>query len=64
MEKRIYLKGFLAGAVILAGLSFNGIKSHAATDDASVMPDISNKQILMGFYHSWQSKGNDGYQRC
>ena len=63
MEKRIYLKGFLAGAVILAGLSFNGIKSHAATDDASVMPDISNKQILMGFYHSWQSKGNDGYQR-
>lgn len=64
MHRKSYVKGMLVGTIILTSLSLNGLTSQAATnDDASAMPDISNKQILMGFYHSWLSKGKDGYQQ-
>ncbi|MGL6089276.1 chitinase [Pseudomonas sp. FSL W5-0203] len=34
-----------------------------ALDAASVMPDISAKNILMGFWHNWKSEGGQGYQQ-
>lgn len=27
------------------------------------MPDLSNKQVLVGYWHSWKSTGNDGYKQ-
>ncbi|HFK7186144.1 carbohydrate-binding protein [Serratia odorifera] len=34
----------------------------AANDDASAMPDMSGKKIMMGFWHNWQAGTSDGYQ--
>lgn len=33
------------------------------TDTASIMPDISNKKILVGYWHNWAAGKNDGYQQ-
>lgn len=32
-------------------------------DAASSMPDMSNKKIMMGFWHNWQAGTSDGYQQ-
>lgn len=32
------------------------------TDDASIMPNISNKKILVGYWHNWPAGIRDGYQ--
>lgn len=32
-------------------------------DAASAMPDLSGKQILMGFWHNWASEPGQGYQQ-
>ncbi|MCF5816482.1 chitinase, partial [Pseudomonas sp. PA-1-2A] len=32
-------------------------------DAASVMPDISSKNILMGFWHNWKAEAGQGYQQ-
>lgn len=34
-----------------------------ATTVNNVMPDISGKKILMGFWHNWQAGASDGYQQ-
>ncbi len=39
----------------------NSLKAEI-NDAASVMPDISGKNILMGFWHNWYSDSADGYQ--
>lgn len=36
---------------------------NAVTDDASIMPDMSNKKIMMGFWHNWLAGNSDGYQQ-
>lgn len=28
-----------------------------------IMPDITNKKILMGFWHNWSAGNSDGYQQ-
>jgi chitinase len=35
-------------------------RSH---DDAALMPDISGRQVLMGFWHNWPAVAGDGYQK-
>ncbi|WP_416410268.1 fibronectin type III domain-containing protein [Pantoea sp. App145] len=57
--KNIFKKKFLAGAILLAA----GLGSQAAfaAGAESVMPDISQKPIMIGFWHNWASK-DDGYQ--
>jgi len=50
----------LATSLFLAGIS---VGAHAAVDDAaSKMPDISGKNIMVGFWHNWASK-SDGYKQ-
>jgi chitinase len=36
---------------------------RAPEDDASTMPSIAGKKILMGFWHNWPSEPGNGYQR-
>lgn len=36
---------------------------HTIVDAASAMPDISGKNILMGFWHNWGSEPGQGYQQ-
>lgn len=33
-----------------------------AADAADTMPDISNKQISVGYYHNWQAEQGAGYK--
>ncbi|WP_129544046.1 carbohydrate-binding protein [Serratia sp. 1D1416] len=50
---------------IATSLLFCGLSSmvHAGTqDDASKIPDLNGKNILVGFWHNWASK-SDGYQK-
>lgn len=50
----------LTASLLLAGL----LCSHSsfAADAASAFPDISQKNVLVGFWHNWASK-SDGYQQ-
>ncbi|PEI02233.1 chitinase [Pantoea agglomerans] len=59
MKKKIKYTA-LATSIILAGLSAGAQAS--AHDAASAMPDMSNKNILVGFWHNWASK-SDGYKQ-
>lgn len=36
---------------------------NTLVDDASAMPDMSNKKIMMGFWHNWLAGNSDGYQQ-
>ncbi|QTO46691.1 fibronectin type III domain-containing protein [Burkholderia latens] len=35
---------------------------RTTVDDASAMPDLSGRKILMGFWHNWPSNAGPGYQ--
>ncbi|KVU40888.1 chitinase [Burkholderia ubonensis] len=35
---------------------------RTSVDDASAMPDLSGRKILMGFWHNWPSDAGQGYQ--
>jgi chitinase len=35
---------------------------RASGDDASAMPDLTGRKILMGFWHNWPSDAGQGYQ--
>ena len=50
----------LATSLLFAGLSANVFA--AEQDNAAKMPDISNKKILVGFWHNWATK-SDGYKQ-
>lgn len=52
----------LTGAAVLFSFSFSG-QALAATDAASQMPDMTGKKVLVGYWHSWKSSGNDGYKQ-
>lgn len=58
--RNIVKRTALASSLILAGLSVSLYAS--AQDAASVIPDISGKKVLVGFWHNWGSK-SDGYKR-
>ncbi|WP_232427213.1 hypothetical protein [Burkholderia ubonensis] len=34
---------------------------RTSVDDASAMPDLSGRKILMGFWHNWPSDAGQGY---
>ncbi|WP_207209712.1 carbohydrate-binding protein [Pectobacterium zantedeschiae] len=58
--KKMFKYTALATGLLLAGLSAG---AYAASQDAaSNMPDISGKNIMVGFWHNWAGK-SDGYQR-
>lgn len=44
-------------------MSSNDITNTSLVDDAATMPDISNKKIMMGFWHNWAAGTSDGYQQ-
>ncbi len=44
-------------------MSSDNTTSSQVIDDASLMPDISNKKILVGYWHNWAAGTNDGYQQ-
>lgn len=50
----------LASSMLLAGVSASSFS--AVQDAASVIPDMSNKKVLIGFWHNWASK-SDGYKK-
>lgn len=50
----------MTASLILVGLSTG--PQASAHDAASTMPDISNKNIMVGFWHNWASK-SDGYKQ-
>ena len=35
---------------------------YAAQDSAALMPDISEKQIAVGYYHNWVPEQGAGYR--
>lgn len=55
-----FKKKRLTASLLLAGLLCS--QSSFAADAASVFPDISQKNVLIGFWHNWASK-SDGYQQ-
>ncbi|EAD5710539.1 chitinase [Listeria innocua] len=63
MNGKQVMVGGLSLLLVGTGLGAFGSTAQAATDDASIMPDISNKQVLVGYWHSWKSSGKDGYQQ-
>lgn len=44
-------------------MSSDNIINTQVVDDATAMPDISNKKIMMGFWHNWAAGASDGYQQ-
>ncbi|MBC1418797.1 chitinase [Listeria fleischmannii] len=63
-NKRRWVTGSILACAVTIGLGFAGSNPvKAATDNASIMPDLSNKQVLVGYWHSWKSTGNDGYKQ-
>ncbi|EPC4487122.1 carbohydrate-binding protein [Serratia liquefaciens] len=44
-------------------MSSDNIINAQAADDAAAMPDMSNKKIMMGFWHNWAAGASDGYQQ-
>lgn len=44
-------------------MSSDNIINTQVVDDAAAMPDISNKKIMMGFWHNWAAGASDGYQQ-
>lgn len=44
-------------------LSSNTVTTIANNDDASAMPDMTGKKIMMGFWHNWPAGASDGYQQ-
>ena len=57
MKKALKLSA-LATGLLFAGLSANVFA--AEQDNAAKMPNISNKNILVGFWHNWATKSH-GY---
>lgn len=51
------MKKKLLTLIIICGLSIlvNQIQVEAST------PDFSNKKVMVGYYHNWNSSGGDGY---
>lgn len=44
--------------------AFLGGGTHVfAADAADAMPDISNKQVAVGYYHNWQAEQGAGYKQ-
>ncbi|QGH62016.1 chitinase [Serratia proteamaculans] len=56
-----FKKNRLTTGLLLAGMLCSQA-SFAAPDAASAFPDISQKKIMIGFWHNWASK-SDGYQQ-
>nr|WP_159466103.1 glycosyl hydrolase family 18 protein [Scandinavium goeteborgense] len=54
-------KDSISASLLLAGLAF-GHSSFASNDAATMMPDISNKNILVGFWLDTHDK-KDGYKQ-
>lgn len=44
-------------------MSSDNIINAQVADAASAMPDMSNKKIMMGFWHNWAAGASDGYQQ-
>ncbi|MGX1957515.1 carbohydrate-binding protein [Serratia proteamaculans] len=44
-------------------MNTNNIINAQAADDAAIMPDMTNKKIMMGFWHNWAAGASDGYQQ-
>lgn len=44
-------------------MSSDNIINAQVADDAAAMPDMSNKKIMMGFWHNWAAGASDGYQQ-
>ncbi|CAI1708584.1 Chitinase D precursor [Serratia ficaria] len=55
-----FKKNRLTTGLLLAGMLCS--QPSFAADAASAFPDISQKNILIGFWHNWASK-SDGYQQ-
>lgn len=55
--------GVLTAAVALGVSLTGGTQAQAVVDDASAMPSIQGKQVLVGYWHSWKSMGKDGYKQ-
>ncbi|HEY1844340.1 MAG TPA: glycosyl hydrolase family 18 protein [Buttiauxella sp.] len=55
-KKNTVTLGLLLSSVMFCGNAFAG-------DAASTMPDISNKNILFGFWHNWPAGEHSGYQQ-
>ncbi|MHA0276224.1 glycosyl hydrolase family 18 protein [Enterobacter ludwigii] len=51
-QKKISLSAIAAG-LALSGLLVSTFSHAAVTDTASLMPDISQKKILVGYWHNW-----------
>ncbi|TEA58612.1 chitinase [Pseudomonas sp. CH235] len=46
----------------MSNIDFTLLKNQAS-DAASLMPSLTGKRILMGFWHNWPAGPSDGYQR-
>lgn len=55
-------KKTLLFSVGLFGILLGGGTTVLATDAADTMPDISNKQISVGYYHNWEAERGAGYR--
>lgn len=44
-------------------MSSDNIINAQVADAAAAMPDMSNKKIMMGFWHNWAAGASDGYQQ-
>jgi len=49
-------------SVGLFGTLLGGGTTVLAADAADTMPDISNKQISVGYYHNWEAERGAGYR--
>ncbi|MBO0460290.1 chitinase [Enterococcus sp. DIV1298c] len=55
-------KKTLLFSVGLLGCLIGGGSDVFAADAADVMPDISNRQVSVGYYHNWMPEQGAGYQ--
>ncbi|EUM16561.1 hypothetical protein L465_00375 [Enterobacter sp. BIDMC 29] len=58
---KCFKKHPLTAAMLLTGVLFSPA-GFASANDTAVFPDISNKNVLVGFWHNWDGK-SDGYQK-
>lgn len=60
------IKQLIPAFLFVSSIAFGSlltVTSAEAADSASEMVSVSNKKVLVGYWHNWASKGKDGYKQ-
>ncbi|MGM0218424.1 glycosyl hydrolase family 18 protein [Enterococcus sp. AZ126] len=60
------IKQFISAFLLFSGIAaanFYTATPAQASDAANEMVSITNKKVLVGYWHNWASKGRDGYKQ-